>query len=153
MKEKDFDRKIKELFEPKAESMGFCCAGGRGCTYYRKINEELFHFISFDIKRNNKEFEVHVFPGTPRLGQEQWKEFPDFIGIPTGRAAGLNAKSGIGEGASKFSCKSEQVLESVLLKIVIPALEYYANDYLSKFTTLSDIIPVLEHQQWASLLK
>jgi hypothetical protein len=153
MKESEFDSSIKKLAGPVVEPWGFNCEGGRGCTFRKQVEDELYHFISFDIKTNGQEFEVMVFPGTPRLGKEQWVNFPDFVGIPTGRAAGLNAKLGVGAGASRFPCKDIRLLETAMARAVLPALEMHALAYLCRFATVADIIPALDHPQWAEMLR
>jgi hypothetical protein len=153
MRESEFDSSIRRVIGPVVEQWGFTSVGGRGCTFRRQVNEDLFHFILFDIKRRGQDFEVMVFPATPRLGEAQWAGFPDFVGIPTGRAAGLNAKLGIGAGVSRFSCKSAQALDAALSRAVMPALEVHVVPYLSNFNAVKDIIPVLERSQWAELLR
>jgi hypothetical protein len=153
MRTADFDAAIRRLVSPLVEPWGFTCSGGKGCSFRRQVAPELFHFIVFDIKKNRTEYEVQVFPATPRLGPEQWTSFPNFVGIPTGTRAGLNAKHGVGGGASRFPCKDEMVLESVLQRVVLPAIEKHAPTYLAAFCTLQDLIPVLESPQWAALLR
>ena len=153
MRARDFDNSIKRIVGPVVEPWGFGCSGGRGCTFRRQVDADLFHFIVFDIRRNGLEFEVMVFPGTPRLGPDQWASFPDFVGVPTGHAAGLNARLGVGAGASRFSCKDPTSLHAALSHAVLPALEIHARAYLARFTSVADIIPVLEHPQWAELLR
>lgn len=153
MRDQEFDKTIRRIVGPVVEGWGFSSEGGCGCTFRRKISDELFHFIAFDLKAQGSVFEVQVFPATPKLGTEQWASFPDFVGIPTGRTAGLNAKLGVGAGASRFPCKDARSLEFVLARVVLPALTAYAPLYLENFHTVEDIIPFLEYPQWAALLR
>lgn len=152
MNKRQFDSSIRTLVGSVVEPWGFSCAGGHGSTFYREVNHELFHFIHFELRANQQEFEVWIFPGTPRLGTDQWAGFPDAVGVPTGRAAGLNAKVGVGGGASRFPCKDQRILEGAMSRVVLPAMEAHAETYLKQFTSVADIVPVLEHQQWAKLL-
>ena len=96
MREREFDSSVGRIVEPVVALWGFTTGGGRGCTFHRKVHDDLFHFIQFSQRSSGVEFEVWVFPGTPLLGSEQWAGFPDFVGVPTGQAAGLNAKLGVG---------------------------------------------------------
>lgn len=152
MLEHHFDKSVRRIVEPVVAPWGFATGDGRGCTFHRKVHDELFHFIHFSQLSSGIEFEVWIFPGTPLLGSEQWARFPDFVGVPTGRAAGLNAKVGVGGGASRFPCRDSKVLDVALSRAAVPALQTHACPYLDHFQSLKDLVPVLEHPQWASLL-
>jgi len=153
MRTDEFDSSIQRLVGPIVEPWGFTSTGGKGCSFRRQVSDDLFHFIVFDIKKNRQEFEVQVFPATPKLGKDQWAGFPNFVGIPTGTEAGLNAKSGVGGGASRFSCRDAASLQTVVSRVVIPALETHVRSYFSSIQTIADIIPVLEHAHLAELLR
>ncbi len=153
MRVSEFDHSIQRLVSPFVEPWGFTSTGGKGCSFRRQAGEDLFHFIVFDLKSNGQHFEIHVFPATPRLGKEQWVSFPNFVGMPTGSRAGLNAKSGVGGGASRFPCKDAAALQTSVTRVVLPTLELHVRSYFANFRTVEDIIPVLEYPQWAELLQ
>jgi hypothetical protein len=152
MLDHQFDKSVSRIVEPVVTPWGFTTGGGRGCTFHRQVRDDLFHFIHFSQRSSGLEFEVWVFPGTPLLGSEQWVRFPDFVGVPTGQAAGLNAKLGVGGGASRFPCRDSKVLEVALSRAAVPALQTHARPYLANFQSPKDLVPVLEHAQWARLL-
>lgn len=152
MRSRDFDSYIQALAAPILEPMGFTSEGGRGCTFRRKLTDELYHFVQFEQNKKGDLFEVWVFPGTMLLGPEQWKDFPDFVGVPTGRLAALNGKLGVGHGGSRFPCRDKPRLVAAFGAAVRPALETHAEPYLAQFATVTSIIPHLEHPQWAALL-
>ena len=152
MREREFVCSVGRIVEPVVALWGFTTGGGRGCTFHRKVHDDLFHFIHFSQRSSGVEFEVWVFPGTPLLGSEQWAGFPDFVGVPTGQAAGLNAKLGVGGDASRFPCRDRKALDVALSRAVVPALQTHARRYLANFHSVQDLVPVLEHRQWASVL-
>lgn len=143
---------INQLVSPFLLKEGFSVEGSTGATWFKKINEELYWFVAFDLFVGKKAFDIKVFPGTPLLGADQWKDFPNQVGVPSGAGAELNAKLGVGHGGSTFSYANEAALKASVASAVLPALESYAIPYLSDFKTAKDIVPILEHPQWASLL-
>lgn len=152
MFEHQFDKSVKCIVEPVVALWSFTTGGGRGRTFHRQVHVDLFHFIHFSQRSSGVEFEVWVFPATPLLGSEQWACFPDFVGVPTGQTAGLNAKLGVDGGASRFPCRDSKVLDVALSRAAVPALQTHARSYLANFQSLEDLVPVLGHPQWASLL-
>lgn len=152
MLEHHFDKSVRRIVEPVVAPWGFTTGDGRCCTFHRQVQDDLFHFIHFSQRSSGIEFEVWVSPGTPLLGPEQWARFPDFVGVPTGQAAGLNAKLGVGGGASRFPCRDSKVLDVALSRAAVPALQIHARPCLANFQSLKDLVPALEHPQWASLL-
>ena len=152
MLNRDFDRYIQALAAPVLEPMGFTSEGGRGCTFRRKLADDLYHFVQFESNKKGETFEVLVFPGTTLLGPEQWRDFPDFVGVPTGKLAALNAKLGVGRGGSRFPCRDKASLVVAFAAAVRPALERHIEPYLAQFGTVTSIIPHLEHPHWAALL-
>ncbi len=132
--------------------MGFTSEDGRGCTFRRKLMDELYQFVHFERNKRGEMFKVWVFPGTMLLGPEQWKGFPDFVGVPTGRNAALNAKLGVGHKGSSFPCRDKAGLEAAFAAAVRPALEAHVEPYLAQFATVKSIIPHLDHPGWAMLL-
>lgn len=148
----DFDRSIQKLAAPVLEPMGFTSEGSRGSTFRRQLSDLLYHFVQFEPNKRGETFEVWVFPGTPLLGSDQWKGFPDYVGIPTGRRSALNAQLGVGSGGSRFPCRDKARLVAAFETAVRPALETHVQPYLANFTSVSSIVPHLEHPQWAALL-
>jgi hypothetical protein len=143
---------INQLVSPFLREVGFSVEGSKGATWFKRINDDLYWFVAFDLFAGRKVFDIKVFPGSPSFGADQWKDFPNQVGVPSGGGAGLNAKLGVGHGASKFSYANEVALKAAVLSAVLPALESYAIPYLSSFKTAKDILPILEHPQWAALL-
>lgn len=153
MNERQIIASINQLVGPLLKAHGFSNIGSSKGTWYRNVCNELSHFVMFDIFQHKKAFDIKVFPSTSRFGNTYWEDFPNKVGIPSGSKAGLNAKLGVGHGASIFGCVNEVALTAAIQSAVLPALENFAIPYLSQFQAVGDIEPILEHPQWAALLK
>ena len=144
---------IRRLVDPTLAKHGFTTEGSKRATYFRRVDEDLSHFIMFDLFAYRTVFDVKVFPSSRRLFPETWVGLADSVGIPSGNKSGLNAKLGVGHGGSEFSYRSTQALEAGVRNAVLPALEFHALPYLDQFRCVEDIVPILEHPQWAARLR
>jgi hypothetical protein len=154
MRDREKYAAIRGLVDPLLSEHGFSAEGSVRATYYQIVNDDLCHFIMFNlIGRSRTQFDVYVFPSSRRFGDAMWARFPDSVGIISGRKAGLNAKLGVGHGASRFSCVTVSAITSAVTIAVLPALEQFAFSYLAQFKQLNDLVPILEYPQWASLIQ
>ena len=151
MKDREIYDTLRRMLGPLLISHGFTSEGSRQATFHRRVSDELFHAISCDLFAHRKAFDVIVCPCSPRFGS--WENFPDGLLVVSGSRGRLNVTAGVGSGASRFSCASPGALESSITKALLPALAEFALPYLEQFQALRDIVPVLEHAQWASLLE
>jgi hypothetical protein len=78
---------IRAAVGPLLAENGFSSAGSKGGTYYRVIDDDLSHFILFDLFQHQEALDIKVFPSTRRLGESYWSGFPDSVAIVSGNAA------------------------------------------------------------------
>jgi len=121
-------------------------------TYFKRISDELCLFIHFEISRDRSSYTVWVYPSSPKLNPPELSRFPEQHGNPLGSKSFLNAKLGVGHGASTFSCGTKDLLKMTLSRHVLPAIERHAVTFLDQFKSLPDLVPFLEYPQWASAL-
>ena len=142
-------KNIRDIADPILIQHGFTSSGA---TYHKRISDELYHFILFVVSKDRTTYTIWAYPSTPRLNPPEWTNFPEQNGNPLGYKAFLNAKSGIGNGASRFSCRTKEALVESLSNHALPAVEQHAITFLEQFQTLLDIVPFLECSEWAKEL-
>lgn len=142
-------KSIQDLADPILERYGY---SSMGPTYVKKVSDALYVFIHFEVSRDRATYTIWAYPSTPKLNPPDQPDFPAQHGNPLGNKSFLNAKLGVGNGASSFSCKTEEVLQMTLSKYALPAIEKHAIPFLEKFHELPDLLPFLEHPQWASAI-
>ena len=106
MKTKEFNRKVNELFKPILENYGFTSDGSKDCTFYRQINDDIFHFILPDLGTKGFSYDIKVFPTSSLIDPIFLESFPDKIGIPSDSYSYLSAR-GVGMSQELFSCNSD----------------------------------------------
>ena len=142
-------KNIRDIADPILSQYGFTTIGA---TYHKRISDELYHFIEFVVSKDRTTYTIWVYPSSPRLNPPEWTNFPEQKGNPLGYKAFLNAKLGIGNGASRFSCRTKEALVESLSNHALLAVELHAITFLEQFQTLPDIVPLLEYAEWANEL-
>ncbi|PQO33342.1 hypothetical protein C5Y96_10850 [Blastopirellula marina] len=148
MKAKQFDKLAKEAFGSMLQDFGFTSDQSRGCTFYRRVNDDLYHLIIPDLLRSGERYDVMVFPFCPRLDPLFSEKFPDSLGIPTGSFCYL-APSGVGPDQTLFEASSEERFFSVFNSQVAPLLKTMAVGYLDQVQSLENMLPLIRspHQK------
>lgn len=148
MKAKQFDKLAKEAFGSVLDELGFSSDQSRRCTFYRRVNDDLYHHIIPDLLRSGERYDVMVFPFCPRLDPLFSEKFPDSLGIPTGSFCYL-APSGVGPDQTLFDASSEESFSSVFNSQVAPLLKSIAVAYLDKVQSLENMLPLIRspHQK------
>ena len=142
-------KSIQELADPVLERYGY---SSMGPTYVKKVSDGLYVFIHFEVSRDKTTYTVWAYPSSPKLNTTDQQDFPAKHGNPLGNKSFLNAKLGVGKGASSFSCKTKNILQKTLSEHALPAIEQHAIPFLQQFHALPDILPFLENSQWASFI-
>jgi hypothetical protein len=140
----EFDSICNELFGRVLIPLGFTNEYTEKCTFYRKIGDNVYHFIMPDIGSRGAWYDVRVFPHSPAIYPLFEQRFPDNLGIPTDRFSLLSERE-VGATQSQFNCKSEDSLRRGFATTVGPLLLKVALPYLDCFQTVADIVPVIRH--------
>ncbi len=143
MRAKVFNSLAKELFGEVLIPLGFTTQGSKRCTFYRKVGNEVFHFITPDMGLRGAWYDVLVFPHSPAIYPLFNQRFPNGMGVPTDSFSYLT-ENGISSQAM-FNCKNEENMRRRFMNTVGPALLKVAIPYLDRFQSVSDIIPVIRH--------
>jgi len=145
MKESEFNLLANELFGSVLLPLGFTNQGTQHCTFYRKVGEEVYHFIMPSMGSRRVWYQVHVFPHSPAIYPLFEHRFPDNLGIPTDRCSLLSEYDGVNVTQQQFHCKYEEGFRRGFTRTVQPLLLNAAVPYLDQFQTVADIIPVIRH--------
>ena len=132
----------KRLFGELLAPYGFTCDGTKWCTFYRKINEDVYHFVVPDKARSTPKYEVHVFPHSPLLRDDFHKLFPDEVGFITG--ASRLSKNGIGIRPEQYFCRTPEGFERDFNQKVKPYILEFALPYLEGITTIHDVAAAIK---------
>ena len=136
---KQFDAAACTALADTIGPLGFSCSASKGCTFYRRINSDLFHFVLLDSLTRSSKFDVKVFAHSPLLEGEWSAKFPDDLGIPTGSLSYLHSQNGVGPDQQLYFCKTIDVFSHDFEARVKPALLKFAIPYLDRIGSVYDI--------------
>jgi hypothetical protein len=145
MKEKEFRVLAKELFGSVLTPLGFTSEQSQRCTFYRKVKDEIYHFVMPSIGSRGVWYQIYVFPHSPAICPLFKAKFPDNLGIPTDRCSLVSQHDGVNITQEQFNCKYEENFRRGFANKVAPLLLKVAVPYLDRFQTVADIIPVIRH--------
>ncbi|MFO0968828.1 MAG: hypothetical protein U0793_25010 [Gemmataceae bacterium] len=145
MGDRHFDKTACELFGSILTPLGFTQRGSERCTFYRKVGEDVFHFVMPSIGSRGAWYQVFVFPHSPHIDPLFEKRFPDNVGIPTDAWSLLSESDGVNITQQQFNCKNEDNLRRGFATTVGPLLLKVAVPYLDRFQKVDDIVPVIRH--------
>tara|TARA_R110000850_G_scaffold216201_1_gene341725 strand:- start:702 stop:1181 length:480 start_codon:yes stop_codon:yes gene_type:complete len=137
-----FDRIAKRLFGELLEPYGFTCEGSKWSTFYRKIDDDVYHFVATDKLRSTPKYDVHVFPHSPLLRDDFHQLFPDEVGFITG--ASRLSKNGVGISPEQYFCRTHEGFERDFNARVKPYILEFALPYLEGITTVHDVAAAIK---------
>ncbi len=145
MKESEFNLLANEIFGGLLTPLGFTNERTEACTFYRKVGDEVYHFIMPCIGSRGVWYQIYVFPHSPAIYPIFEQRFPDNLGIPTDRFSLLSEYDGVNLTQQQFNCKYEENFRRGFARTVHPLLLKVAVPYLDRFQTVADIVPVIRH--------
>lgn len=145
MSPKKFDALVIKHFGGLLAEYGFSAAGSKLSTFWRQIENDVYHFILADPMRYSDTYSVKVFYSSPKIDPEFTARFPDSLGIPTDVYCELRPKVGIAQGGAKFPCKDESTFVRGFECAVRPALIELAIPYLDQIRTVEQMLNLARH--------
>src|SRR5437762_1890254 len=103
MTERQFDSLAVEMFTSVLVPRGFTNEGSKGCTFYRVIEDDVYHVIIPDMGSRGVWYDIRVFPHSPRIYPLFALRFPDNLGIPTDSFSCLSERE-VGLTQQTFPC-------------------------------------------------
>lgn len=148
MTPKQFDALVRAHFGALLSSHGFSSTGSRHCTFWRKLEGDIFHFVMPDPLRYSPTYDVKVFASSPRIDQQFTEHFPDSLGIPSDLFCHLNAKLGVTRRGSSFPCSDEKAFLAGFENAVRPAVVTHALPYLDAITSIESLLSQVRHDSF-----
>src|SRR5262245_30193226 len=145
MTEKQFNGLARECFGAVLIPAGFANEGSVAATFYRAAPDDVFHFVLPEMGRSGTWYDIHVFPQSPHIEPRFTQRFPDDLGFPTDMFSFLSENDGVGSTQEQFSCRTEEHFRRSFEKRVRRLLLEVAVPYLTRFQSVADIIPVIQH--------
>jgi hypothetical protein len=121
MTTKQFDRISRKLFGEVLEVHGFTAKQSGHSTFYRGVNDDIYHIVAPDQFRSGSYYSVKIFACSRRLDPLFDKRFPDFVGVPSDVFCHLS-KSGVGIDKEVFGCKTPETFAKGFSTRVKPML-------------------------------
>jgi len=137
MSKKEYINTIEETFGELLRPEGFTTEDSKHGVFYKKISDEVFHFIMPDRSLRMPKYDIKVFPHSPLLDDEFYQKLPDEVGVITNEASYLSS-NGFTMHQEWYWCKTKEGLVRNFNKKVKPSLIKYALPYLTKFKSIND---------------
>jgi hypothetical protein len=148
MTAKEFDALAKETFGNSLTPLGFTCQGSSRCTFYRKLDNDVYHFVMPDIGSRGAWYDLKVFPHSPDIDPLFQQRFPDDLGIPTDSWCYLSESDGVSITQQHFHCKTEEGFRREFTKKVSQLFIRVGIPYLNRFESVEDVLPVIRHSSF-----
>ena len=137
---RQFSKLARQNFSKVLGPRGFSCEASKHCTFYRQVSDDVWHFVFPDRSRRLPQYDVRVFPLSPRLISDFDERFPDGVDVPPALNAYLHSKTGIKPFDQEwFWCRTENGFLRDFNSKVRPTIEKHLDAYLDRFQTLADL--------------
>lgn len=145
---KQFLRIAKKAFGEALEPYGFTSQESKNCTFYKKINEEIHHLIRPVCSSRLPQYNIWVFPHSPKIETNFVALFPDKLSPPTDCWCNLHSTEGIGPSQDCFWCRTEEGFLRNFSEKVQPNLVKHALPYLERIKTVQDLVPLIRSRYY-----
>ena len=142
---KQFDALVRSHLGGLLSPHGFSSEGSRHCTFWRKTNHEIFHFVMADPLRHSPTYDIKIFASSPLIDQDFKAHFPDSLGIPSDTFCHLNVKLGVTHKASSFPRSDEKSFLAGFENAVRPAILNHALPYLDAVSSVESLLSLVRH--------
>jgi hypothetical protein len=142
MTNRTFERIALELFGEVLCPAGFVHERSQHCTFYRKIQDDLYHVVLPDPGTRGVWYDVKVFPTSPVLEPLFEERFPDNLSVPSDSSCYLSA-TGVGPDQETYHCRTEEGFRRNFSLHCKPALTSYGVPYLDAVIRFEDLVPLV----------
>lgn len=142
MTKAEFKRLARTHFDPGLVPHGFSTEGSKHSFYWRKISDDIYHFIFASPLRRLDRFDINVFASSSFIHPDFWDRFPDELPFPNG-GQGYLSENGVGDYQKLYFCRNEEAFLISFNRDVRVQLIDYALPYLDRIKTLEELIPTI----------
>jgi len=122
---------------------GFSSEGSKRAVFWRKANDDVYHYIVLSRRFRDSVYDVLVFPHSPSLDTNFFDNYPDNLTLTTDMASNLHRKFGVGVSQDPIRCRTAEGFNRNFDKITAPMLRKHAIPYLDKLRNLSDLQEII----------
>lgn len=140
---KQFYRVACQAFGEVLEPAGFTSAASKVCTFYRQHGAEIWHFVRPVRSFRLPQYDLWVFPHSPRIETQFQEQFPDELSPPTDVWCNLHSTQGVGLSQEWYWCRTAEGMLRDFAERVKPALLNHALPYLDRICTCDDLLPLI----------
>src|SRR5262249_20383236 len=140
---KQFLRLARRAFGDVLEPAGFSCDASKFCTFYRRVAEDVYHFIRPVRSFRLPQYDLWVFPHSPKLERRFLEKFPEELGPPTDVWCKLDPTEGVGLSQAWYWCRTEQGFLRDFRERVGPAMTKHALPFLDRIRCYEDMVPLI----------
>lgn len=132
---------IIECFGSVLESEGFSTEGSKQSVFWRKTDDDIYHYITAWKAMRSPKYDIMVFAYSPLLDEEFESKHPDNIGCPIDGY--LHSKRGVGIRSEQLFCRSEEGFKRDFEKRGGKMLTEHAIPFLDRIQTINDLAPLI----------
>ena len=148
MAAKQFYQLARQAFGEALEPLGFSAADSTACTFYRQVAGDIWHIIRPVRSFRLPQYDVWVFPHSPRLDPAFQEAYPDELSPPTDAWCKLHPTEGVGLSQEWYWCRSEDGMLRDFAERVKPALLAHAIPFLDRVSSYDDLLPLIRSRYY-----
>lgn len=145
---KQFYRIAARLFGEVLEQAGFTKAGSKTCTFHRQHGAEIWHFVRPVRSFRLPQYDLWIFPHSPRIEPQFQEMWPDDLSPPTDAWCKLHPTEGVGITQEWYWCRTEEGMERDFADRVRPALLKHGLPYLDRIRLYEDLVPLIRSRYY-----
>jgi hypothetical protein len=145
---KQFYRIASRAFGDVLEPAGFTNVASKTCTFYRQKGTDIWHVIRPVRSFRLPQYDLWVFPHSPRIEPQFQEKLPDDLSPPTDVWCKLHPTEGVGLSQEWYWCRTEEGLLRDFANRVKPALLRHALPFLDRICTYEDLLPLIRSRYY-----
>lgn len=148
MNQKPFDRLVIKYIWPILKEHGFHRDGNHADVFFRKANEDVYHFVALHRMRSGDRYYAMVYFSSPIILEDFHERLPEGIPMANANRHYLSPEDGVEDYQKMFFCRYEDSFLTSFERDFKPALLQYGLPYLDNIQSVEDMIPFLRHDSF-----
>jgi hypothetical protein len=144
---KQFYKVACRAFGEVLEPAGFTSEDSKICTFYRQSGPDIWHLIRPVRSFRFPQYDIWVFPHSPRIEPQFQEKFPDDLSPPTDAWCKLHPTKGVGP-QEWYWCRTEDGMLRDFAERVKPAMLRHALSYLDQIGAYEDLLPLIRSRHY-----
>jgi hypothetical protein len=145
---KQFYGIASQAFAEILERERFGSTESKCCSFYRQVAEDIWHIIKPVRSVRLPQYNVWVFPHSPRIEPRFHELFPDELPPPNDSWCYLHSTEGVSLSQEWYSCRTETGFSRDFAARVRPALLAHALPFLDRVRCWTDLVPLIRSRYY-----